>query len=530
MEEKTILRKPKSSLLQRTFAVLLAAVLVVGMVSNETAVIVLAQEDTAPSTPDGQQDDAGENTDDIVEKDAEPKEETVTTPEPEITRPEDGTEPNAVVIAAFVPLEEEIKAQTVPVGTALEALSLPGELAVYLAEDDAVEKNEDTDDADAEEKNEDTDDAVEKNEDTDDADAEEKNEDTDDTGEKNGDVGDVKEKNEDAADAEEEDGGEGESGSGNSQESTEQEDSAVESGDNEEEPDAGTDETGFTQETFTVELPEYHAESALTVQTLEKKEPVTIGGVTWKAEPEYDGETEGLYLFTAILPDEYAPAEGVELPDIAVTVKCDVSVMKKAAVMRQAAQTHTHPVCGASCGHSDATHPDVEWTPLTQNSITAKTGTNMHSKECYILDAGNYYLTEDISIDKILEISGEASLCFNGHKITSSLKGTGASDSALQAYKFNTCDCGSGGGFISTGKRLLTGTGYAMLNLYGGNFVGENTVYLNTDTLTLDGAALKATGEAVNIQGLGKAFIKSGSATASGYATVYIQLIQIISL
>lgn len=182
-----------------------------------------------------------------------------------------------------------------------------------------------------------------------------------------------------------------------------------------------------------------------------------------------------------------------------------------------AAEPHKHPVCGTSCGHSDATHPDVEWTPLTQDSITANS-----ENDYYKLDSGNYYLTEDISIDRMLKCSGEVSLCFNGHKITSSYNGKGFNDGSLAAYKFNACDCGSGGGFISTGSYLLCGTGYANLNLYGGNFVGKITVYLYTDTLTLDGATLEATGAAVNIQSLGTAFIKSGSATSSGYGTVEI--------
>ncbi len=499
------MKKRKGSLLQRMMAVLLSAVLVVSMAFNDVSMTVLAQESTESLTPDEQQENAEENTADTVEGDEEQKEET---------------DSNAAVIAAFAPLKEEIKAQTVPVGTALEALRLPGELTVYLAEEAVGEKNEDTDDA--EEKNEDADDAEEKNEDV--GDAEEKNEDVGDTGEKNEDASDVEEKNEDADVTEEEDDGEGESGSGNAQEGTEQEDAATENGGNEEEPDAGTDETGLTQETFIVELPEYHAENALAVQTLEQKEPVTIGGVTWQAEPEYDGETEGLYLFTAVLPDGYALAEDVELPDIAVTVKDDMSIMKKAAVMRQAAETHRHPVCGASCGHSGETHPEVEWTPLTQDSITGDSGSisiNGKNYDCYNLSAGNYYLTEDISIDKILKTSGEVSLCFNGHTITSTLKGTNNNiGSLIVYYNFNACDCGSGGAFTNNGQYVLISRGTT--NLYGGRFSGSYVVQVNLDTFTLDGATLEATVAAVDIQSACKGFIKSGSATSSGRSTIDI--------
>ncbi len=57
------MRKRKNSLLQRMFAMLLAAVLITGMVSNAAPVSVLAQEITASSTPDGQQESGGENRD-----------------------------------------------------------------------------------------------------------------------------------------------------------------------------------------------------------------------------------------------------------------------------------------------------------------------------------------------------------------------------------------------------------------------------------------------------------------------------------
>lgn len=183
----------------------------------------------------------------------------------------------------------------------------------------------------------------------------------------------------------------------------------------------------------------------------------------------------------AAIPEE-ALAKLAAWVELAQTLGESAQVMVAESSMVMAlAETHRHPVCGGSCGHSDATHPDVEWTALTQDSITANIG-NDYTGNYYKLDSGNYYLTEDISIDRMLKCFGEVSLCFNGHKITSSYNGNGFNDSSLAAYKFNACDCGSGGGFISTGRYLLSGTGYANLNLYGGNFVGEDTVHLYTDT------------------------------------------------
>lgn len=57
-------------------------------------------------------------------------------------------------------------------------------------------------------------------------------------------------------------------------------------------------------------------------QTMEKeKESVMIKGVTWQSEPAYDGNVEGSYTFTAILPEDYALADGTSLPQITVTVQ-----------------------------------------------------------------------------------------------------------------------------------------------------------------------------------------------------------------
>lgn len=147
-------------------------------------------------------------------------------------------------------------------------------------------------------------------------------------------------------------------------------------GDGESAPSGQREESGSAQEsetaqeTHAVTLPEYYAENVLSVQTLEytpadepeeiqpeeseekqeevreeqekalaeereealpeepkekkqQAETVTIGGVTWQSAPAYDGDTEGTYLFTAALPDGYAPAEGVSLPRIMVTVRAE---------------------------------------------------------------------------------------------------------------------------------------------------------------------------------------------------------------
>lgn len=79
---------------------------------------------------------------------------------------------------------------------------------------------------------------------------------------------------------------------------------------------AESDEAELKQETYTVTMPEYHAENAgkAEVKTL-------IGGVTWDSAPAYDGDTAGTYTFTTALPEGYTLAEGVSMPEIRVTVQ-----------------------------------------------------------------------------------------------------------------------------------------------------------------------------------------------------------------
>ncbi|MCX4321839.1 MAG: leucine-rich repeat protein [Lachnospiraceae bacterium] len=90
-------------------------------------------------------------------------------------------------------------------------------------------------------------------------------------------------------------------------------------------------------------MPEYLSENVISVQTLEntqtekEEETVTIDGVTWQSEPEYDGNTEGTYIFTARLPDGYTLAYGVSLPQITVTVESDTDAVMQTLLDRIAA-------------------------------------------------------------------------------------------------------------------------------------------------------------------------------------------------
>lgn len=90
-------------------------------------------------------------------------------------------------------------------------------------------------------------------------------------------------------------------------------------------------------------MPEYYAENVISVQTLENaqtkklEETITISGITWQSEPVYDGNTEGTYTFTAVLPDGYTLADGVSLPEIVVTVENGIDAVIQVLLDRIAA-------------------------------------------------------------------------------------------------------------------------------------------------------------------------------------------------
>lgn len=85
---------------------------------------------------------------------------------------------------------------------------------------------------------------------------------------------------------------------------------------------AQTEDLGDLQaETVTETLKEVYSSSLedLTIGTLTQG-TFNVEGVSWTSTPEYDGEEAGEYIFTAVLPEGYGLAEGVGLPQIKVVV------------------------------------------------------------------------------------------------------------------------------------------------------------------------------------------------------------------
>lgn len=245
------------------------------------------------------------------------------------------------IIIGFTPLSEEVKEQTVSAGTDVDELNLPSELTVYLEC-----KQETTDQKAEESKQENTEQEDTEQKDTESENAGETADYAEETDMENGEEQEIEPEDTDTAqeDIEPEEGITSEETTDVQEEVTEDLVNKEDGGDiNEEDAAANEQKDEAAQETHTVTLPEYQAENVIAVEIVENTqdtEPektaetaVTISGVTWQSEPVYDSNTEGTYIFTAVLPDGYEVAESVNLPQITVMVQTEYKASAAAGEM-----------------------------------------------------------------------------------------------------------------------------------------------------------------------------------------------------
>lgn len=227
---------------------------------------------------------------------------------PVTARAENGKTGDILYVSGFLELPEEVREQTVSVGTDLKDLTLPAELTVSLAEDKNITETESgTEPEDGTESGTETDteSGTEPEDKTETETEHTVPAETDESGEADA------PKKSDAADED------------TDVKETDAAEQTANSDNNNDDADSDNDETG--QKTYIVTMPEYNAENVIIVETLEadtaQETPATITGIAWQSEPEYDKNAEGKYIFTAVLPEGYAPAKGVSLPQITVTVE-----------------------------------------------------------------------------------------------------------------------------------------------------------------------------------------------------------------
>lgn len=439
----------------------------------------------------------------------------------------ESAQPEMWHITDFTALSDEIREQTVPLGTPLSELTLPDTLEAVVTGQTSEDTEDKTDDGGKEDAG-----GNGSDEDSEENDGEE----PDDTEDEDSGTGETEEGEPDDTEQEDtETGGEigdkdvetgvGEDAQPGVDGEAEETDgtTATENGDEgDTETEENTGESVPTQETHTVTMQEYHAENVIPVQTLEntqtekQEETVTIDGVTWQSEPEYDENTEGIYIFTAVLPDGYALADGVSLPEITVTVENGIDAIIQALRDRIAALPEVEEYL--------ATEPDMEdedayaeweeklyeyaeevlaiweeyealtgeqqaqitegelakleaWLEiaetLSDNNAVMLAGYSEHHGESNwtaltasdtTLTNGKYYLSGDIEMGTITINGGDVTLCLNGHKLQHN--GTDGSVIVVGSGTFTLCDCQDHWGYTSsfdedtkTYSCEMTGTG-----------------------------------------------------------------------
>ena len=172
---------------------------------------------------------------------------------------------------------------------------------------------------------------------------------------------------------------------------------------------------------------------------------------------------------------------------------------------------HIHALCGASCTHT-GTHTDIVWQPLTYNAETQTlyyggTATSKANDGSYKLPAGNYYLTDNITVDNGITITGNVNLCLNGKTLS-----TTVNDKKVDVIGVNSqngkctltlCDCDTAGhGTITSQHKTNSGvqiygyrdgetTTYGNLVMYGGTVKGfRNGVFVGDGTFNMFGGTI----------------------------------------
>ena len=158
---------------------------------------------------------------------------------------------------------------------------------------------------------------------------------------------------------------------------------------------------------------------------------------------------------------------------------------------------HEHKICGnTDCNDG---HSDVLWIPLTYEnnqlkyggttaSFTTTTGPGYANTDKYdtiteyTLPEGNYYLSDDITIDGTIKISGNVNLCLNGHTISTNSNKVSYAVIYTQYWNLSICDCTGKGSLKVPSNGVTNGIQTSAdisdkngsLYLYGGTISGGN--------------------------------------------------------
>ena len=135
----------------------------------------------------------------------------------------------------------------------------------------------------------------------------------------------------------------------------------------------------------------------------------------------------------------------------------------------QAANEHSHPVCGSSCT-DDSSHTNLEFAKLTGSEDTLKIGeTTIQSTDNNLeLPAGNYYLSNSFEPNYSILVKGNVTICLNGYNIN--MKSAGNVFEVDEGGTLTLTDCKGNSSIshsdVEWGRGVLVSNG--TFNMYGG--------------------------------------------------------------
>lgn len=174
----------------------------------------------------------------------------------------------------------------------------------------------------------------------------------------------------------------------------------------------------------------------------------------------YDGKTAS--------PDNYADVIIVSSTATFTMQNCKAS----------SAPAHEHPICGAVC--ADKAHNASEWT-----GVAALTDG---------MAAGNYYLTDSVTLSAPWRPASGTALCLNGQAITAG--GDFAAIDVVDGVRFTLTDCGTAGAITGAACGIHNA---GELRLYGGSITGNTTGVEQNGTMTVSDRARVAENRSRNV-------------------------------
>lgn len=153
----------------------------------------------------------------------------------------------------------------------------------------------------------------------------------------------------------------------------------------------------------------------------------------------------------------------------------------------QAANEHSHPVCGSSCT-DDSSHTNLEFAKLTGSEDTLKIGeTTIQSTDNNLeLPAGCYYLSDSFEPSYSIIVKGDVKICLNGHNIN--MKSAGNVFEVDKGGTLTLTDCKGSSSIshsdVEWGRGVLVSNG--TFNMYGGEISGNEVSSMGGAVSSLD--------------------------------------------